>query len=140
MTQIEKIGGILFVLFSIAIIIYNFSLTPSLFPANKTLRASSYNKTYSSSTNSSKINSSAASVATVSRSSSKASTLNSPININTADQKELTQLPGIGEVISQRIIDYRTEYGNFDSTLELQNVKGIGPKVFEKIRNLVTVN
>ena len=153
MSQIEKIGGLLFVIFSIAIIIYNFSLTPSLFPANNALAASSYSYTYSSSTISSSsvssniiassdivTSSNAAVSSTAWKSSSKASVISAPININTASQTELEQLPGIGVAMSQRIIDYRTQYGSFDSIDELQNVKGIGPKVFAKIKDYVTVN
>ena len=153
MSQIEKIGGILFVIFSIAIIIYNFSETPSLFPSNNTLAASSYSNTYRSSTSSSSSVSSTIAASsdivtasntavssTVSKSSSKASVISAPININTASQTELEQLPGIGVAMSQRIIDYRNQYGNFDSIDELQNVKGIGPKAFAKIKDYVTVS
>lgn len=62
-----------------------------------------------------------------------------PININTADQQTLMLLPGIGEVISQRIIDYRSENGPFGSTAELINIKGIGEKRLEALLPLVTV-
>ena len=153
MSQIEKIGGILFVIFSIAIIIYNFSETPSLFPSNNTLAVSSYSNTYSSSTiSSSSVSSNIAASSdivtssniavpsTTSKSSSKAIAISALININTASQTELEQLPGIGVAMSQRIIDYRTQNGNFDSIDELQNVKGIGPKVFAKIKDFITVN
>lgn len=55
------------------------------------------------------------------------------ININTADQQTLMLLPGIGEVLSQRIIDYRTEHGAFSHVTELLNVEGIGEKRMEQI-------
>ncbi len=61
------------------------------------------------------------------------------ININTALSGDLTRLPGIGEVMAERIIDYRTRQGGFKSTEELMNVKGIGEKKFEKIKEHISV-
>lgn len=61
------------------------------------------------------------------------------ININTASKEELLTLPGIGEVISERIIDYRNEYGKFDSIEEIMEVSGIGKAKFENIKDLITV-
>ena len=61
------------------------------------------------------------------------------ININTADSAQLQKLPGIGEVIAQRIIDYRTENGPFQDVLEITMVKGIGAERLEQIRDLITV-
>jgi competence protein ComEA len=62
-----------------------------------------------------------------------------PININTASAAELQTLPGIGEVMAQRIVDYRNATGSFASVEDLQNVRGIGPVLLEKIRPQVQV-
>ena len=59
------------------------------------------------------------------------------LNINTASVQELQTLPNIGEATAQRIIDYRTQHGNFASVDALQNVRGIGSKTLEKVRPFV---
>ena len=61
------------------------------------------------------------------------------VNINTATQSELDQLPGIGPSIAQRIIDYREENGNFQKIEDVQNVKGIGDAKYEEIKDSITV-
>ncbi len=61
------------------------------------------------------------------------------ININTAGVQELIQLPGIGEVTAEKIIEYRETRQKFLSTDELMNVKGIGSKKFEALKNFITV-
>lgn len=62
-----------------------------------------------------------------------------PININTATADELTILPRIGPKIAARIVEYRNLHGNFTAKEDLIQVKGIGPKTFEKLKNLITV-
>jgi competence protein ComEA len=62
------------------------------------------------------------------------------VNVNTATVQELQALPGVGSVTAGNIVDYRTAHGKFDSPQSLLQVKGIGPKTFEKIRNLITVD
>lgn len=64
---------------------------------------------------------------------------NQIININTADQKTLTTLPGIGEAKANDIIKYRNANGGFKSIDEIKNVSGIGSSTFEKIKNLITI-
>ena len=60
------------------------------------------------------------------------------ININTADEAALRTLRGVGEVLAQRIVDYRTEHGPFQSVDELTNVKGIGSGILETNRERLT--
>lgn len=62
------------------------------------------------------------------------------IDINRAEKWLLEALPGIGETIAQRIIDYRTDNGKFISTMGLLEVEGIGTSVYENIRELITVS
>ena len=61
-----------------------------------------------------------------------------PININSAGEDELLALPGIGDVLAQRILAYRDENGSFDSVEELMNVEGIGEKRMEEMLDLIT--
>lgn len=68
------------------------------------------------------------------------STVQFPININTATQAELEFLPGIGPVLARAIIARREEVGPFRRTEELQDISGIGAKTFEKLASLVTVD
>lgn len=68
-----------------------------------------------------------------------AATPGGPVNINTASLQELDTLPGIGPVLSQRILDYRAANGPFGKVEDLQQVEGLGEVIFEKIKDLVTV-
>jgi competence protein ComEA len=60
------------------------------------------------------------------------------ININTATQAELESLPGIGPSLAQRILAYREENGLFKTIEDIQQVKGIGPAIFDRIKDLIT--
>lgn len=59
------------------------------------------------------------------------------ISLNAASASDLDRLPGVGPVIAQKIIDYRSEHGGFQSVEELIEVKGIGPKKMAEIRPYV---
>lgn len=61
------------------------------------------------------------------------------ININTASKEKLTELNGIGEVLAERIIEYRNQH-EFTSIEDIQEVSGIGEKKFETIKDVITVN
>lgn len=61
------------------------------------------------------------------------------VNINTATQEELENLPGVGESIANRIIEYRQQNGNFSKIEDLQNVKGIGDAKFNSMKEHVMV-
>lgn len=62
-----------------------------------------------------------------------------PVNINTAGKEALMLLPGIGEILAQRILDYRAAHGAFSSVEDLNNVEGIGEKTLEGLRDYATV-
>jgi len=62
------------------------------------------------------------------------------ININTAGGAELQRLPGIGETRAKAIIAYRDSHGDFAKTEDIQNVSGIGPSSYEKMKDMITVN
>lgn len=61
------------------------------------------------------------------------------VNLNTADLTALDGLPGLGPVLAQRILDWRTEHGRFTTVDELGEVSGIGEKLLSQIRTKVTV-
>jgi len=62
------------------------------------------------------------------------------ININESDAVGLMKLKGVGKVMAGRIIEYRSTNGNFRSVEELKKVKGLGQKLYEKIKDEVCVD
>ena len=67
------------------------------------------------------------------------STTSGKININTANSNILQTLPGIGPVLSERIIEYRNQNGLFGIIDDIKDVSGIGEKKFEGIKELICV-
>ena len=61
------------------------------------------------------------------------------IDINRAEAWLLEALPGIGESKAQAIIAYRQQNGGFGHIAEITNVEGIGPAIYEQIKELITV-
>jgi competence protein ComEA len=61
------------------------------------------------------------------------------VNLNTASVSELDGLPGVGPVLAQRIVDWRTQHGRFASVDQLGEVSGIGDKIMAQLRPRVTV-
>ena len=64
---------------------------------------------------------------------------NNKININIASKETLTSLSGIGDAKAQKIIDYRNENGLFKSIEDLKNISGISEKLFEQIKEFITI-
>jgi competence protein ComEA len=62
-----------------------------------------------------------------------------PLDLNTATSEQMQQLPGVGPVLAQRIIDYRTQHGGFRAVEELRQVTGIGARRFADLKDLVRV-
>ena len=62
------------------------------------------------------------------------------ININQATASELDALPGVGPVLAGRIVQWRSAHGSFSSINDLENVPGIGPKVFANLRSYISVS
>ncbi len=60
-----------------------------------------------------------------------------PISLNTATTEQLDTLPGVGPVLAQHIVDYRTRHGGFRTLAELRDVNGIGDRRFAELRELV---
>ena len=62
------------------------------------------------------------------------------ININTASAQQLTALPGVGEKLAARIVEYRQKQGAFKNVSELMNVQGLGEKNLAKIQAYLTTS
>ena len=61
----------------------------------------------------------------------------SKVSINYGTKEELMTLPRIGEAMAERIIEYRNSHGLFQKLEDITNVKGIGEKTFEKMKDLI---
>lgn len=61
------------------------------------------------------------------------------ININKADVDELMRIRGVGKVLADRIVEYRSQKGLFLSPDDIKKVKGVGPSLFEKIKNKISI-
>ena len=61
------------------------------------------------------------------------------VNINSATAEQLQTLPGIGPALAKTIIEHRTKSGKFSKIEELLNVKGVGEKKFQKIKDRLIV-
>lgn len=64
----------------------------------------------------------------------------SKINLNKAALEDLISLPGIGQELAQRIIDYRSNAGSFRTIEELKKVKGIGEHKFEALKDRISID
>ncbi len=62
---------------------------------------------------------------------------NAKVNINTASVEQLTALQGIGEKKAESIIEHREKFGSFATIEDLKSVKGVGDKIFSKIKDLI---
>lgn len=71
--------------------------------------------------------------------SSTSNTTQSMININSATSDELKTLNGIGDAKAKSIVEYRDKNGGFKSIEDIKNVDGIGDKMFEKIKDSITI-
>ena len=61
------------------------------------------------------------------------------VNINTATAEELTVLKYVGETLSQRIVEYRKEHGAFESPEDIMKVRGVGQRIYEANKDIITV-
>jgi competence protein ComEA len=61
------------------------------------------------------------------------------VNLNSATAEQLETLPGIGPSIAKSILEYRSKVGKFTKIEEILNVKGVGEKKFQRIKDRLTV-
>jgi len=61
------------------------------------------------------------------------------VDLNRADQEELEMLPGVGPHLAAQILEYREKLGPFERVEDLMNVRGIGEKKFQQLKDLVMV-
>jgi competence protein ComEA len=73
-------------------------------------------------------------------SSAQAEQITAPVNLNTATASELEQLPGVGPVLAENIIQHRKKYGPFARPEHLLLVKGISNRLFKQLSDKISVN
>lgn len=61
------------------------------------------------------------------------------LDLNKADQHKLQVLPNVGPTVAKRIIQYRQQHGDFKSVKQLKNIKGVGQKTLQDLKQLVRV-
>ncbi|WP_415635205.1 ComEA family DNA-binding protein, partial [Propionibacterium acidifaciens] len=61
------------------------------------------------------------------------------LDLNSATASQLEELPGIGPVLAERIVEWRTQHGRFSRVEELQEVDGIGEKLYSRVKDHVRV-
>jgi competence protein ComEA len=65
--------------------------------------------------------------------------LASPVDLNRAGPAELDALPGLGPVLAERIVEHRRRHGRFERVEDLLAVRGVGPRLLERLRPRVRV-
>ena len=80
-----------------------------------------------------------ATVGTAGPANTAAPTVATQININTASVSDLEALPHVGPALAQRIVDYRSAHGPFRAIEDVMQVSGIGPAIFQQIKDLITI-
>ena len=81
----------------------------------------------------------AATAPAFSQASSSEASEQARVNLNTATTAQLVELPGVGEAVAARIIEYREANGGFGTIEEVMNVRGIGEKTFLRLQPLIYV-
>jgi competence ComEA-like helix-hairpin-helix protein len=70
---------------------------------------------------------------------SAAAAVESKVNINTADVKELMKLPGVGRSLAEKIVQYRDAHGPFKKAGDFRKVEGVGDGLWEKNRERIVI-
>jgi comEA protein len=65
--------------------------------------------------------------------------LQKKININEAGPDELMAIRGIGKALADRIIEYRSLKGPFSALEDIKNIRGVGPSLYEKIKDQISI-